>query len=514
MNHYISGIIKIMILEAGAALLLFDRFFAERFERQRKIGFAVLAGLMVFAWCEYGNFRVHYWEQFHFYLGAKYQNEVGWFDLYKAALIADRDVDGPHILGSVTETRDLTNFEVVKVEQALADAGRVRAQFSDERWSTFKEDLRRFSALVPWWQQPGRDGRTSWQAMMLDHGNSNSPAWAIFAHPIASLLPLTAGNLALIGALDMLLMIALWAAAYRVFGVRLASIGLLIWATAPNSYGDLAGSFLRWDWLFALGLACCFMQKEKWATAGALFGYAVASKLFPLFFGVALLIWVAMRHWKERKLPMPYVRFGAATLASGLAWVLIAAAMFGTFDVWKQYAQRIEVSQHEKFYSIQYSLKTVYLQVVESPASELAQRGLFPTEIKQARADVNIADHSKGFMLVQLLFAALIGVLLWRAPNAVSAFTLGPLLVFTFLTVNMYYWNMLGLLALGLAMRPQRPFFSLLLSLYAIFCGYFLYQHTNNGFAEGYVVALLLTVAVITNAVAKLVALRRSTVAT
>ena len=33
----------------------------------------------------------------------------------------------------------------------------------------------------------------------------------------------------------------------------------------------------------------------------------------------------------------------------------------------------------------------------------------------------------------------------------VEAFTLGPLLVFTWLTVNMYYWNMLGLLALGAA---------------------------------------------------------------
>ena len=247
MNHYISGIIKIMILEAGAALLLFDRFLAGRFERQRKVGFAVLAGLMVFAWCEYGSFRVHHWEQFHFYLGAKYQKEVGWFDLYKAALIADREPDGPHVLGTVTETRDLTNFEVVKVEQALADAGRVRAQFSDERWSAFKEDLRRFSALVPWWQQPGRDGRTSWQAMMLDHGNSNSPAWAVFAHPIASVLPLTAGNLALIGALDMLLMIALWAAAYRVFGIRLASIGLLIWATAPNSYWRITTNYAAVD---------------------------------------------------------------------------------------------------------------------------------------------------------------------------------------------------------------------------------------------------------------------------
>jgi hypothetical protein len=28
---------------------------------------------------------VHQHEQFHFYFGAKYQKEVGWFDLYKAS---------------------------------------------------------------------------------------------------------------------------------------------------------------------------------------------------------------------------------------------------------------------------------------------------------------------------------------------------------------------------------------------------------------------------------------------
>lgn len=497
MNHYISGIIKIMILEASAALLLLDRVLLERFIKPRKIAFAVLAGLMVFAWTQYGVLRgnftlVHYWEQFHFYLGAKYQKEVGWFDLYPAVILADRDPGSTGILGNVTQIRDVSTFELVSVDEALRDGARIRGQFSDAQWQSFKDDWRYFTS---------RGG--DWGRLLQDHGNSNSPAWAVFAHPIAKLFSLSPSTQTMLGWLDMVLMLVMWTFIYRTFGIRTASIGLLLWATAPNSFEFLAGSFLRWDWLFALGMACCFMQREQWATAGAFFGYAVASKLFPLFFGVALLAWVVMRHFKERKLPKPYWRFGVATIASGLTWVLVAAAMFGTFDVWRQYAKRIEVAEREKFYAIQYSLKTVYLQFAESTPAELSQRLFFPAELKQARADVEIANHRFGFLLVKLLFAALVGVLLWRAPNAVSAFTLGPLLVFTFLTVNMYYWNMLGLLAMGLAMRKERPPLGLLLGLYAIFCVFFLYQHTNNGYFEGYLVALLLTGLVIGVALAE-----------
>src|SRR5581483_9270512 len=91
MNHFISGIIKIILLEAHAGLLLFDRVMGDGFLKQRKFAFIGIAAAMVYAWTNYGGFHVHHWEQFHFYLGAKYQKEVGWFDLYKAAVLADAE---------------------------------------------------------------------------------------------------------------------------------------------------------------------------------------------------------------------------------------------------------------------------------------------------------------------------------------------------------------------------------------------------------------------------------------
>ena len=492
MNHFISGIIKIILLEAHAGLVFFDRVVGDKYDRQRRFAFIFLACAMVFAWTNYGALRgnftiVQSWEQFHFYLGAKYQHEVGWFDLYKASWLADRET--AHAL-NVKEIRDISTFELVPVETALVDAPRIRARFTDERWAEFKADWLRM-LQVP----------NDWNRVLQDHGNSNSPAWALIAHPIAELVPLTPGGQTFLGLLDMVLMGIMWWFVFKSFGTRVGCIGLFMWAVPPLVFDYLAGSFLRWDWVFCLGMSMVFMKREKWATAGGFFGFAVATKLFPLWFGVALGARALMVIRSEKKVPTRYSRFGAATVAVGLAAVLLSSAMFGGFWAWKEYAKRIEVAQLEKFYGIQYSLKTVYLQVAESSPGEIANGWLFPAEIKQARVDVDIDQHVVGFFLARLLFSALILVLVLRSDD-ISAFALGPLLVFTWLTVNMYYWNMFGLLALGLARRDgQKPALGALIGLHVIFMGYFLYQHTNRGFAEGYMVAMQLCLWIVSFAV-------------
>lgn len=556
MNHFISGIIKIVLLEASVALLLVDLVSAGRFERERGKVAGLLAGLMVYAWANYGALRadtsvayalsavplilacawlleagfgerlsdrmrrfrawtarlhprsgppvaavglaavlsvgwvgqgissgslvmVHPWEQFHFYLGAKYQREVGWFNLYKAALLADRET--AQVLAQVRTTRDLTTFEEVPVEVALADAAAVRARFSDEAWMAFKADWVAMTRLFP----------MDWGRVIADHGNSNSPAWAILAHPLTRLVAPSMAGHAWLGWLDMLLMLAMWLCVFRTFGYRVAAMGLLAWAMPPLVFDYLSGSFLRWDWLFALGVAACLLQRQRHGAAGAFFGYAAATKLFPVFFGVALLL-RAMYEWRRtRTIKRAYVRFLVGAVAAGAAAVAISTAMFGP-EAWVEYARRIQVAQVEKFYAIQYSLKTVYLQVAAGSWPVWTQ-GLFPGELLQARGDVDIGDHALGFFLIRLAFTWLVAQLVRRADD-VEAFVMGPLLVFTWLTVNMYYWNMLGLLAMGLMLRKdrQRPALALLVGLHVIFMFFYLYQHLNRGFTEGYAVASLL----------------------
>jgi hypothetical protein len=501
---------------------------------------------------------VHQWEQFHFYLGAKYQREVGWFNLYKAAILADRET--AHVLADMPTTRDLTNFEQVPLDVALRDAAEVRARFSDAQWEAFKTD----------WATMARQWPMNWTSVMNDHGNSNSPAWAIVAHPITRLIALSVRGQALIGWIDMLLMLGLWLTVWQSFGHRAASVGLFVWAAPPLVFDYLSGSFLRWDWLFAIGLAACFLKQKRYAWAGGFFGFALATKLFPVFFGLALGL-RALFVWRDTKVfQKDYLRFGVSAAAIGGASVIISTLMFGG-SAWKEYAQRIEVAQVEKFYAIQYSFRAVYLQLAANPVQRWGE-AIFPAELAQRRADVELCksstdsstvstcsrelngcgdghrfamncasagactctrdgvttrsfnkdspcsqsaelfqqecgfprDYSFGFLVGRLLFSLLILVLIRRAED-VEAFLLGPLLVFTWLTVNMYYWNMLGLLALGLALRSERPnqraSLGMLIGLHVVFMTYYLYQHLNRGISEGYAVAWLLTALIIGTAI-------------
>ena len=503
----------------------------------------------------------HSWEQFHFYLGAKYQREVGWLNLYKAVILADRE--SVNALANMPTTRDLTNFEQVPVETALKDAAEVKARFSPAQWEAFKADWAAMTRIWP----------INWTAILNDHGNSNSPTWSIVATPIARLVPLSSRGQALLGWLDLLLMLGMWLAVWQTFGHRAASVGLFIWAVPPIVFEYSVGSFLRWDWLFALGLAACFLKQKRSGWAGGFFGYAVATKLFPLFFGVALGL-RALMDWREKRtFAKEHLRFAVGAIAAGAVAVSVSAVMFGP-EAWKEYAQRIAVAQVEKFYPIQYSFKAVYLQHAAEPMARWGQT-IFPGDLAVRRADVDLCksseelstattcersllgcgdghrytlscattgactcskngvagrtftrelpcaqsdaergrlfeqecgypkDYSFGFLVARVLFSLLIVVLIRRATD-VEAFLLGPLLVFTWLTVNMYYWNMLGLLALGLATRwgrgRQPASFAMLLGLHATFIIYYLYQHLNRSLTEGYAVAWLLTVVTVLGA--------------
>lgn len=492
---------------------------------------------------------IHQWEQFHFYLGAKYQAEVGWFNLYKAVIIADRETI--NTLANLPTTRDLSTFETISVADALKDADAVKGHFSPQRWQEFRADWVQMSGL---W-------RIDWTRIINDHGNSNSPAWSIIAAPLTRLTPLTLKGQALLGWLDILLMVGMWLFLWQTFGHRVASTGLLVWAALPIVFEYSTGSILRWDWLFALGLAAGFLKLKRYGWAGGFFGFAVATKLFPLFFGVAMGVRALLEWRKTKKLDREHVRFAVSTIATGLIVVGVSTVMFGT-SAWKEYAQRIQVAQYEKFYGIQYSFKSVYLQHAAGTVTEWAQ-AIFPGGLKQQSELVEVCkgssstsegascsreltgcgdnksfslkctgddcvctgrgkeerfteagacgraadlfrdrckfpeDYSTGLFFAQLLFTLVIVVLIRRATD-VEAFLLGPLLVFIWLTVNMYYWNMLGLLVVGLVLRSERPnqkpALGLAIGFHLIFMVYYLYQHLNRSITEGYAVAWMMAV--------------------
>src|SRR5258708_6693411 len=102
MTYFVAGILRIVLLEASAALLLMERAIdrgATALRARRRWGAYGVAALAVFAFTNFGevhgdNGLVHPWEQVHFFLGSKYLTEIGYFDIYKATILADREGPG------------------------------------------------------------------------------------------------------------------------------------------------------------------------------------------------------------------------------------------------------------------------------------------------------------------------------------------------------------------------------------------------------------------------------------
>ena len=490
MSYFVAGILRIIILEASAALLIIARVARPddaRAQRRLDLAFKLVAVLALFSWTNYGALRgggnlVHRWEQYHFFFGSKYLPEIGYFNLYKATILADRE--SAHAIGFVRTTRDLTTFDEIPVEEALQNAGEVRAAFSDARWAEFKRD----------WSTLARDG-ASWTQVMADHGNSGSPAWAIFAAPVARACGIGPTGQRLMGLIDPLLMIILFTLFFRTFGTRPTTVALVIFSMMPFCFDYLAGSLLRWDWLFALGLGLVLWTRARPLAAGAMVGYAIASKLFPLFFAVGFAFWAAWEFVRTRKIDRRIPRFVAGAVAAGALSVAISSAMFGP-RVWRGYRERIAVAQHEHFYSNQYSFRTVFLQAAWSTPGELARGWMLPSEVKAGRAEVDTTPWRFTFLFLQLALTALVALGL-RDAEPIEALAVGPLLVYVWLVVNAYYWNMLMLPALAWMARGKNDRLCPLLGLHALLIWFYVYQHLSHGFAEGYFVALLLLVLLI-----------------
>ena len=105
-----------------------------------------------------------------------------------------------------------------------------------------------------------------------------------------------------LAALDPALLLAAAGLLVWAFGWRTSAIALLVFSTSfPARFFWTGGSFLRWDWLFALVAAVACARRGKPLLGGIALGAATLLRLFPAVFALGPL--------------------GAAALAAGAAWL-------------------------------------------------------------------------------------------------------------------------------------------------------------------------------------------------
>jgi len=124
--------------------------------RLRLLVLALLAvaalGYVNFGFFHPGRGHVHYWDAFHYFMGAKYLPELGYSKLYEATYAAGRELGA---FDYITQLRDLETYalrEAATVDQSAVRSGNV---FATEvrvakRWSISSSVL----AAVTWTRNP------------------------------------------------------------------------------------------------------------------------------------------------------------------------------------------------------------------------------------------------------------------------------------------------------------------------------------------------------------------------
>jgi uncharacterized membrane protein len=211
----------------------------------------------------------------HYYLNAKYFDELQYFHLLPAMITADRDA-GQHCPGDtpIYLAQDDNDYVVRPIEHAYAREAEVKALFTEERWREFYHDMIFIQRAKPWL------GCKMWRMLLQDHGFNGTPSWVLIARPIASVIPVESIKFA--AAIDLLLIIAM------LYGLAWAmgrETMLLAWLFVIVGYSFrwpiVSWAFLRYDWVVALVLSMCFARKKHYVAAGAFIGYAALMRYFP-----------------------------------------------------------------------------------------------------------------------------------------------------------------------------------------------------------------------------------------
>jgi len=479
-NVYIAGIGKIVIVEALLALLLASFFFerTRRHARAFTLAFGLVGAASVWSYFNFGHFHpggrlVHPHEQFHFYFGSKYLEEVRYDALYRAAVVAMAE-QGTDV--GRRRIRDPLSFEVVPASSALGSAAAVRGRFSTPRWQEFGADLAVFR----------RELQLPLDAVLTDHGNTGSPAWATVAWAFTSWIPPTRAGASALALLDAALLLLLFVTAARCFSPRVAAIGLVLAMTAPRAYDWLGGSILRLDWLFALGTCACALKVRRWKTAGVFLGYAIASKPFCALIALSLGVKMIVDSLRSRRLHRGHVALVTTACVALLASVLVSSVLFGGPEIWGSYAQRTLATLQEKYYASNYSFRDVVLQVRHFGLGEAFDWA--PRTVAAALPDVSAVGYRWSLLLARLALLSLLTLAVVRHDEVV-ALGIGVLFVYVCLVTNIYYWQMLALPALAWAdgyREDGRRLAALLFAGSLLIASHLFVHYATLGHLQGY----------------------------
>jgi hypothetical protein len=292
--------VRIALALLGAFLVLYElrarrmgvRLPSERTRRRVGLWLTVLAFGVFF---DFGNPNTRYsefyhrHEFYHYYLGAKYFEEVGYKRLYECTMVAEVDNGGlANVARPKRQIRDLyvNLIKPVSESYVLSDPDQCRKHFSSERWAAFKRD-------IDWFQHSS--DRDYWEGMQTDHGFNPPPVWIITGKLFASVGAASDSVLKVLASIDVLLYAGCFLLLGWAFGWRVRTVAALFWAAnAPADAYWTGGAFLRQDYWFLLVAAVCLARKRWFVASGFALTWSALLRIFPGLFVIGWAIVVGV----------------------------------------------------------------------------------------------------------------------------------------------------------------------------------------------------------------------------
>ena len=446
----VVGLIKIAVSLAAAGTLAWDALASRRggsnqLGRTRDRLLAVI-GIVAFAcWWNLGRFHfdagyLQLNDQFHYYVGSKYVQELGYTRLYECTAVAD-DQDGLH---NQVQRRWMRNLVTNDLERTSAILGNPRActeHFAPDRWLSFGQDVRWFRSRLP---------PEAWDRIQIDHGYNATPVWGVFGHSLTSLAPASERQIVALSLIDPALIVAMWAAVWWAFGWRTMSVALVWWGTNyPARFAWTGGGFLRADWLALTVIAVCLVRRGRYAGGGFALGYAALLRLFPALIVSGLALKTLATMWRTRswRVPRDHASFAAGAVLAALVLVPLSIEVVGGgwadgIGLWRQF-----IENSRKHYGTP-STNNVGLRVLAAygPQSRLADLSEYWVETPLDSWMAARRRVSEQRELFYLLAVAIFLVVFARASTRRSdwiALALGVALLPIALELTCYYYAVL-----------------------------------------------------------------------
>ncbi len=442
--------------------------YSERSLRRWGIGLTFVA---FFTYFDFFNPNVRYrdyyhrHEFFHYYLGSKFNKELGYTRLYECAGVAEIE-NGRRSFVEQREIRDLgvnlikpwKDTEVGKDNEFCKKHFRNESGELTPNWEAFKKD-------VAWFEQVSRG--EYWTNMQKDHGYNPPPVWGMTGKFFSSFG--TAGHdfFTYLAGLDILLHLGTVLLFGWAFGWRVMTVAIVFWGcNLPANFYWTGGAFLRQDWLFFLVASICLVKKRYFGLGGAALTWSALLRVFPLILFAGFGLIVLFHLIRHRKFHPDHKRLIAGAALAGAILIPVSSVVTASNDPTVSYGKRlvrpyVEFVEHIAVHKDTPLTNTMGLETML--VHDWDGRMRFTRndnlddpfqEWKQGRKDRKKAMRPVHFAVIGLV-AAWLAWSLRRTKLLWVGLALSPPLVMTLTNLTCYYYSVFIVCAALVSVRPM-----------------------------------------------------------